>query len=82
MTENIFEKSKLSLFKTKNYFRNLDKQILLSFALLLILGLFFSFSSTSFIADERLNKDYYFFFSKTSFVCTYVFFNNDRYINA
>ena len=60
MTENIFEKSKLSLFKTKNYFRNLDKQILLSFALLLILGLFFSFSSTSFLADESLNKEIFY----------------------
>ena len=28
------------------------------------LGLFFSFSSTSSLAGERLNKNYYFFFSK------------------
>jgi len=42
----------------------LDKQIFFSFIFLFILGLFFSFSSTSFIADERLNKDYYFFFQK------------------
>ena len=28
------------------------------------LGLFFSFSSTSSLAGERLNKDYYFFFTK------------------
>ena len=64
MQENISEKSKFIFFKTKNYFRNLDKQILVSFIFLFILGLFFSFSSTSFIADERLNKDYYFFFQK------------------
>jgi len=64
MQENISEKSKFKFFKNKNYFRNLDKQILVSFILLFILGLFFSFSSTSFIADERLNKDYYFFFQK------------------
>jgi len=64
MQENISEKSKFIFFKTKNYFRNLDKQILASFIFLFILGLFFSFSSTSFIADERLNKDYYFFFQK------------------
>ncbi len=64
MEKNILVKSKLNLFKTKNYFRNLDKQILTSFILLLLLGIFFSFSSTSFIADERLNKEYYFFFQK------------------
>ena len=64
MQENISEKSKFIFFKTKNYFRNLDKQILVSFIFLFILGLFFSFSSTSFIADERLNKAYYYFFQK------------------
>ena len=64
MLENYSEKSKFNFFKTKNYFRNLDKQIFFSFALLFFLGLFFSFSSTSFVADERLNKGYYFFFQK------------------
>ncbi len=64
MQKNISEKTILSLFKTKNYWRNLDKSIFFSFILLFILGLFFSFSSTSFIADERLNKEYYFFFQK------------------
>ncbi len=64
MQENISDKLMFNLFKTKNYWRNLDKQILISFIFLLILGLFFSFSSTSFIADERLNKAYYFFFQK------------------
>jgi cell division protein FtsW len=56
----------LNIFKTKinNYWRNIDKRILFSFVLLFFLGLFFSFSSTSSLAGERLNKDYYFFFSK------------------
>ncbi len=58
MLENSFK------FHLSNYWRNIDKKILLSFLLLLILGLFFSFSSTSSLAGERLNKDYYFFFSK------------------
>ena len=64
MQQNTIEKSKFNILKTKNYFRNLDKQIFFGFILLFILGLFFSFSSTSFIADERLNKEYYFFFQK------------------
>ena len=52
------------IFNVKNYWRNIDKQILVSFSILFILGVFFSFSSTSFLADERLNKNYYFFFQK------------------
>jgi cell division protein FtsW len=48
----------------KNYWRNIDKTIFISFLLLFALGIFFSFSSTSTLAGERLNKDYYFFFSK------------------
>ena len=55
-----------TIFKNKlySYWRNVDKKILLSFIFLFFLGLFFSFSSTSSLAGERLNKDYYFFFSK------------------
>ena len=55
-----------TIFKNKlySYWRNIDKKILLSFIFLFSLGLFFSFSSTSSLAVERLNKDYYFFFSK------------------
>jgi cell division protein FtsW len=51
-------------FKLINYWRNIDKKIFISFLFLFFLGLFFSFSSTSSLAGERLNKDYYFFFSK------------------
>jgi cell division protein FtsW len=51
-------------FQLRGYWRNIDKKILLSFLLLFFLGLFFSFSSTSLLAGERLNKDYYFFFFK------------------
>tara|TARA_B100000963_G_C22554666_1_gene638476 strand:- start:170 stop:1297 length:1128 start_codon:yes stop_codon:yes gene_type:complete len=47
-----------------NYWRNIDKKIFFSFLILFSLGLFISFSSTSSLAGERLNKDYYFFFSK------------------
>ena len=57
------------IFKAKliNYWRDIDKKIFLSFITLFCLGLFFSFSSTSFLAGERLNKDDYFFFSKHFF---------------
>ena len=48
----------------KNYWRNIDKTIFVSFLLLFILGIFFSFASTSTLAGERLDKNYYFFFSK------------------
>ena len=51
-------------FLLLNYWRSLDKKILICFLILFFLGLFFSFSSTSFLAGERLNKDYYFFFIK------------------
>ena len=53
-----------NIFNTENYWRNIDKQILSSFFILFLLGIFISFSSTSFLADERLNKNYYFFFQK------------------
>ena len=51
-------------FEFNNYWRNIDKNILFGFFILFFLGIFFSFSSTSSLAGERLNKTYYFFFSK------------------
>ena len=58
MLKNLFK------FEFKNYWRNIDKNIFFGFLLLFFLGIFFSFSSTSSLAGERLNKAYYFFFSK------------------
>lgn len=58
MHQNIYK------IKFANYWRNVDKKIFFCFLILFSLGLFFSFSSTSSLAGERLNKDYYFFFSK------------------
>ena len=58
MLENSFK------FIFINYWRNIDKKILFCFFILFFLGLFFSFASTSSLAGERLNKDYYFFFTK------------------
>jgi cell division protein FtsW len=58
MQKNFFKNN------VRNYWRNIDKTIFVSFLLLFILGVFFSFASTSTLAGERLNKAYYFFFSK------------------
>tara|TARA_B100000963_G_scaffold7662_1_gene6048 strand:+ start:10240 stop:11427 length:1188 start_codon:yes stop_codon:yes gene_type:complete len=58
MEANIFK------FLLIDYWRSIDKKILLCFLILFSLGLFFSFTSTSSLAGERLNKDFYFFFSK------------------
>ena len=58
MRENSFK------FLFSIYWRSIDKKILFCFFSLFFLGLFFSFSSTSSLAGERLDKDYYFFFTK------------------
>ena len=58
MLKNLFK------FELNNYWRNIDKNIFFGFFTLFFLGLFFSFSSTSSLAGERLDKTYYFFFSK------------------
>ena len=46
------------------WWRNVDKQILLLFTFLFLLGLFFSFASTSSVVADKLNKETYFFFIK------------------
>ena len=46
------------------WWRNVDKQILFLFIFLLFLGLFFSFSSTTSVISEKMNKQTYFFFIK------------------
>ena len=58
MLENSFK------FIFINNWRSIDKKILFCFFILFFLGLFFSFSSTSSLAGERLNKEFYFFFTK------------------
>ena len=65
MNEEMILKSKLENMKINklrdqinNYWRNIDKKIFFSFILLFLLGLFFSFSSTSSLAGERLDKDH------------------------
>ena len=85
MQKNISDNFDPKYFNLKKYWRNIDKQILFGFSLLFILGIFFSFSSTSILADERLDREYYSFFQKhllyafTSF-CVMIFIssiNND-----
>jgi Bacterial cell division membrane protein len=52
-----------------NWWKNIDKKILFLILLLFGLSLFFSLSSTSLIASEKLNtEDYYFFFKHLIFV--------------
>ena len=46
------------------WWRNVDKQILFLFVFLLLLGLLFSFSSTTSVMSEKMNKQTYFFFIK------------------
>ena len=58
MLENSFK------FLFINYWRTVDKKIFFCFLILFFLGLFFSFSSTSSLAGERVNKNLYFFFTK------------------
>ncbi len=59
MLKNLINPERLN-----DYWRNIDKNILFSFLVLFFLGIFFSFSSTSSLAGERLNKDFYHYFSR------------------
>ncbi len=59
MLKNLINSERIS-----DYWRNIDKNILFSFLALFFLGIFFSFSSTSSLAGERLNKDFYHYFTK------------------
>ncbi len=53
-----------------NWWRNLDKAILIIILLLFVLGLLFSLLSTSLIVSDRLNTNNYFFFLKH---CIFIF---------
>ena len=59
MLKNLINSERIS-----DYWRNIDKNILFSFLALFFLGIFFSFSSTSSLAGERLNKDFYHYFTR------------------
>ncbi len=49
-----------------NWWKNIDKTILILILILFGLGLFFSLASTSLIASDALNTNSYYFFFKTS----------------
>ena len=63
----MFSFSRENTSQLAKWWRNVDKQILFSFVFLFLLGLFFSFSSTSSVVAERMNKQTYFFFIKHFF---------------
>ena len=60
----MFSFSRENTGKVAKWWRNVDKQILFLFVTLFFLGLFFSFSSTSSVVAEKMNKQTYFFFAK------------------
>tara|TARA_A100001388_G_C28764796_1_gene500053 strand:+ start:427 stop:1536 length:1110 start_codon:yes stop_codon:yes gene_type:complete len=47
-----------------NWWKNIDKSIFFIITILFVLGLFFSFVSTSIIASDKLNTNSYYFFLK------------------
>jgi cell division protein FtsW len=60
----MFNFSRENTSKLAKWWRNVDKQMFLSIIFLFLLGLFFSFSSTSQLVGEKLEKETYFFFFK------------------
>jgi len=60
----MFSFSRENTGSVAKWWRNIDKQILFLFTFLLLLGLFFSFSSTTSVISEKMNKQTYFFFIK------------------
>jgi len=60
-----FDRENISLLA--RWWRNIDRNILFLFIFLFFLGLFFSFSSTSSVVAEKMNKQTYFFFNKHLF---------------
>ena len=83
--------SKLSnqkLRKIISWWNLIDKQIFFSFLFLLLLGLFFSFSSTSPIVGDKLNKETYFFFIRhltyvliSIFIIIFISFQKKEFID-
>ena len=70
----MFNFSRDNTCKIAKWWRNVDKEILISFVSLFLLGLLFSFSSTSSVVGEKMNKQTYFFFIKhLFFVCISLF---------
>ena len=67
---NMFNFTRDNTGKIASWWRNVDKQILLTIVSLFLMGLLFSFASTSSIVGEKFNKETYFFFAKHFiFVC-------------
>ena len=60
----MFNFSRENTSSLAKWWRNIDKQTLFLFMFLFFLGLFFSFSSTSSVVAEKLDKQTYFFFKK------------------
>ena len=60
--------------KLARWWRNVDKPILFSIISLFLLGSFFSFSSTSTVIAEKMNKQTYFFFTKHLIFCFFSLF--------
>ena len=60
--------------KLARWWRNVDKPILFSIISLFLLGSFFSFSSTSTVIAEKMNKQTYFFLQKHLIFCFFSLF--------